>query len=117
MKTVFGLVTKSSSFYRRRPLHMFSHQVMVLRFLGRRTGRRYAIPVSYYRDEMTGMVTCMTDASGVWWKNLLSEDAYRDYSERDASSCLKLGWKPLISKRSAAHWTVFAVAVASVRSS
>ena len=35
-------------------------------FRGRRTGRRYAIPVSYYRDAMTGMVTCMTDASGVW---------------------------------------------------
>ena len=76
MKTVFGLVNKIVVFLSETPLHMlFSHQVMVLRFRGRRTGRRYAIPVSYYRDEMTGMVTCMTDASGVWWKNLLSEDA------------------------------------------
>ena len=76
MKTVFGLVNKIVVFLSETPLHLlFSHQVMVLRFLGRRTGRRYAIPVSYYRDEMTGMVTCMTDASGVWWKNLLSEDA------------------------------------------
>jgi hypothetical protein len=76
MKKVFGLVNKVVVFLSETPLHLlFSHQVMVLRFSGRRTRRAYAIPVSYGRDETTGKIVCMTDASGVWWKNLLSEDA------------------------------------------
>ena len=40
MKTVFGLVNKVVVFLSETPLHLlFSHQVMVLRFRGRRTGR------------------------------------------------------------------------------
>ena len=75
MKNVFGLVNKVVVFLSETPLHrLFSHQVMVLRFAGRRTGRAYAIPVSYGRDESTGRVVCMTDVSGVWWKNLLVVD-------------------------------------------
>ena len=76
MKIVFGLVNKVVVFLSETPLHLlFSHQVMVLHFSGRRTGRAYAIPVSYGRDETTGKIVCMTDASGVWWKNLISENS------------------------------------------
>lgn len=76
MKKLFGLVNKVVVLLSETPLHrLFSHQVMVLRFSGRRSGRAYAIPVSYGRDEATGKVTCMTDVSGVWWKNLLAVDS------------------------------------------
>ena len=37
-------------------------------------GKHYAIPVSYGRDEMSHKLICMTDVSGVWWKNLLAVD-------------------------------------------
>lgn len=55
------------------PLHrLFSHQVLVLRFVGRRSGKGYAIPVSYLvADDSTQTLLCMTDVSGVWWKNLI----------------------------------------------
>ena len=73
MKRMFRFVNKVVVFLSETPLHLlFSHQVMVLRFRGRRTGRSYAIPVSYFLDAKTGEVSCMTDVSGVWWKNLLS---------------------------------------------
>jgi hypothetical protein len=76
MKKLFGLVNKVIVLLSETPLHrLFSHQVMVLRFSGRRSGRPYAIPVSYGLDGTTGTVTCMTDVSGVWWKNLLAVDS------------------------------------------
>ena len=54
----------------------FSHQVMVLHFSGRRSGKLYAIPVSYLRisGESESRILCMTDARGVWWKNLQDTD-------------------------------------------
>ena len=75
MKRMFRFVNKVVVFLSETPLHLlFSHQVMVLRFRGRRTGKHYAIPVSYGRDEMSHKLICMTDVSGVWWKNLLAVD-------------------------------------------
>jgi len=56
------------------PVHrLFSHQVLVLRFAGRRSGRGYAIPVSFLliaHDESRAL-HCMTDIKGVWWRNLV----------------------------------------------
>jgi hypothetical protein len=43
-----------------------SSYVMLLRFRGRKTGRRYTIPVGYYRDGGTVLTT--TDDR--WWRNL-----------------------------------------------
>ena len=75
MKLMFRFINKAVVFMSETPLHMlFSHQVMVLRFCGRRTGKHYAIPVSYGRDETSHKLVCMTDVSGVWWKNLLAVD-------------------------------------------
>ena len=47
---------------------LVSHQVVVLGFSGRRSGRRYTLPVSYLRRD--GEVLCMTDRNGIWWRNL-----------------------------------------------
>ena len=42
-------------------------------FKGRRSGRSFAIPVSYIPSgEVDGkQLLCMTDINGVWWRNLL----------------------------------------------
>lgn len=74
MKTFFRwfnalIVTLSET-----PFHwLYSHQVMVLRFNGRRSGHPYTIPVSYLLKEGLGRrrILCMTDVSGLWWKNLI----------------------------------------------
>ena len=47
---------------------LVSHQVVVLDFSGRRSGRRYTIPVTYMRRD--GKVLCMTERKGIWWRNL-----------------------------------------------
>ena len=74
MKTLFRLINPIVFAASRTPLHwLFSHQVMVLIFKGRRSGRSFAIPVSYMPGaEVDGKhLLCMTDINGVWWRNLL----------------------------------------------
>ena len=46
---------------------------MILMFKGRRSGRSFAIPVSYMPGaEVDGkQLLCMTDINGIWWRNLL----------------------------------------------
>lgn len=47
---------------------LVSHQVVVLGFTGRRSGRNFAIPVTYLRRD--GEILCMTERNGIWWRNL-----------------------------------------------
>ncbi|MEU5878808.1 nitroreductase/quinone reductase family protein [Spirillospora sp. NPDC047279] len=52
----------------RSPAHrLMSRSTMVLTVTGRRTGKEYTFPVSYYRTG--GAITCYTD--GGWWRNLV----------------------------------------------
>ena len=55
----------------RSPLHRLrSHRVLLLEFHGRRTGRRYRMPVSFWERE-PGQVICLSSATwSRWWKNL-----------------------------------------------
>jgi len=46
---------------------MVGQGVALLRFTGRRTGKHYAIPVSYYREDDT--VTVVTKRLRNWWRN------------------------------------------------
>lgn len=46
-----------------------SGRVLVLRFAGRRTGRRYAVPIAYSRAE-DGALEAVTSVHGAWWRNL-----------------------------------------------
>ena len=49
------------------PLHsMISDKIMIVTFNGRKSGKSYSTPVSYYQED--GFVYCFTHAS--WWKNL-----------------------------------------------
>ncbi len=52
------------------PFHfLISNNILVLKFSGHRTGRRYAIPVSYHEDR-AGILNCLTESSNIWWRNL-----------------------------------------------
>lgn len=42
--------------------------MMILTVTGRRTGRRYEIPISYVADG--AVVVCLTGIDNAWWKNL-----------------------------------------------
>ena len=69
MNRVFALVNPIVVALAQSFLHgLISHQIVVLEFKGRRSGRGYALPVSFVRND--GEVFCMTDRKGIWWRNL-----------------------------------------------
>jgi len=48
------------------PFHVLvSSKIMVLSFTGRKSGKQYATPVSYYREDQ--QVWCFTHSA--WWRN------------------------------------------------
>jgi len=52
----------------RSPLHGFlSKHRMLLTFTGRKSGKRYTIPLSYVQEE--GVILCVTGHTS-WWRNL-----------------------------------------------
>ena len=59
----------------RSPLHRLrSRRVLLLEFTGRRSGRRYRMPVSYWERE-PGRIVCLTSATwSQWWINLDEAD-------------------------------------------
>ena len=68
--TVFPRVNPLARWLLTSPLHpLASWYVMSLRFLGRRTGRAYDVPVVYHRGE-DGVLEAITSRRGVWWRNL-----------------------------------------------
>ncbi|MAD07191.1 MAG: hypothetical protein CMP86_07255 [Gammaproteobacteria bacterium] len=69
MNRLFAFINPIVVVMARSILHrVLSHQVVVLDFSGRRSGRRYTIPVTYLRCD--GEVLCMTERNGIWWRNL-----------------------------------------------
>jgi hypothetical protein len=51
----------------RSPLHsLLSDNTMLISFTGRRSGKRYVVPISYVREDDT--IICFTGSP--WWKNL-----------------------------------------------
>ena len=53
----------------RSPLHgLMSGDIMLITVTGRRSGRRYTMPVSYLRDGER--VRCFTARETAWWRNL-----------------------------------------------
>ena len=54
----------------RSPIHLLvSTQILVTQFNGRKSGKQYRVPVSFYKNENT--YTCVTLRSNLWWKNLI----------------------------------------------
>ena len=53
----------------RSPFHLFfSDNLMLIRYVGRKTGKHYEIPVRY--AERDGAIKCFTDKTAGWWPNL-----------------------------------------------
>jgi deazaflavin-dependent oxidoreductase (nitroreductase family) len=53
----------------RSPFHgMLSNGMMLITVTGRKTGKKYTTPVSYYRDD--GYLWVITSRDRTWWKNL-----------------------------------------------
>ena len=53
------------------PLHfLISQNLVVLNFVGMKTGKNYALPLSYFEDPK-GQLSCVTDRRNIWWRNLL----------------------------------------------
>ena len=69
---VFPRVNPLARALLRSPLHrLMSGRVLVLRFRGRRSGARYAVPVVYSRAA-DGALEAATSVYGKWWRNLES---------------------------------------------
>ena len=63
------LINPVVAFLARSPLHfIISHQVLVIQFKGRKSGKQYLVPVSYHEHESS--YTCVTLRSNIWWRNL-----------------------------------------------
>jgi deazaflavin-dependent oxidoreductase (nitroreductase family) len=53
----------------RSPLHgMLSNSMMLITVTGRKTGKKYTLPVGYYREN--GYLWVLTSRERTWWKNL-----------------------------------------------
>jgi len=63
------LINPVVAFLARSPLHfLISHQVLVIQFKGKKSGKQYLVPVSYHEHESS--YTCVTLRSNIWWRNL-----------------------------------------------
>ena len=63
------LINPFVAFLARSPLHfLISHQVLIIQFKGRKSGKQYLVPVSYHEHESS--YTCVTLRSNIWWRNL-----------------------------------------------
>ena len=66
------MLNKTMKFVLRSPLHgMISKYLTLITFTGRKSGKTYTTPVSYYQEN--NQVTIFTHAS--WWKNLQSDES------------------------------------------
>ena len=53
----------------RSPLHfIISHQILVIKFEGKKSRKNYLVPVSYHQHASS--YTCVTLRSNIWWRNL-----------------------------------------------
>ena len=65
----------------RSPLHgLLSQNTMLLEFTGRKSGRKYVTPVSYY--EGGGRVHCFAARDSAWWRNLIEPAPVRTWRRR-----------------------------------
>ena len=68
-EALFPVANRTMALLLCSPLHgLASGSIMLLRFSGRRTGKRRATPVRYLRDG-PGRVVCLTSRGTAWWHN------------------------------------------------
>ena len=57
-------------FILKSPLHyLLSHFFIVLHVEGKKTRKKYFIPVSFF-EHKKGLLSCVTDKPNIWWRNL-----------------------------------------------
>ena len=105
MKKLFRWINPLVFGVSKTPFHwLFSHQVMVLQFKGRRSGKAYAIPVSYMPGDAAHgrRLLCMTGINGLWWKNLIDARCIRvTHRGRQKDACVRVIASDLTIKREA----------------
>jgi deazaflavin-dependent oxidoreductase (nitroreductase family) len=70
MNLLFKILNPIMKAILRSPFHgMISGRIMIITFTGRRSGKQYSTPVSYFRDG--DGVICATHSN--WWKNIGAE--------------------------------------------
>ncbi len=66
---MFCVINPIMRFSLRSPIHgIFSKNIMLICYQGRKTGKYYEVPVRYI--EKDGIIKCFTDKSAGWWPNL-----------------------------------------------
>ncbi len=66
---LFPILNRAMRILLRSPLHgVMSDNVMVIHFIGRKTGRRRATPVRYLRESDDALF-CLTGQETGWWHN------------------------------------------------
>ncbi len=66
---VWRIINPFVSLIARSSLHfLISNQLLVICFNGRKSGKKFLIPVSYHKHE--SIYTCVTLRSNIWWRNL-----------------------------------------------
>lgn len=66
-KAAYAIINPTLKAVLRTPLHrLISKRLLILTFTGRKSGKRYEIPVGYVQDGDTLLIT----TESPWWKNL-----------------------------------------------
>ena len=66
---LWHLINPFVSLIARSFLHfLISHQLLVISFNGRKSGKNFLIPVSFHKHGSS--YTCVTLRSNIWWRNL-----------------------------------------------
>ncbi len=72
MALIYKIINPVVKALLRSPFHsVLSNNTLVLSFVGRKSGRRYEIPISYARDGVQFL--CFTAKANQWWRNLRGE--------------------------------------------
>lgn len=58
------------------PQRLLGRTIALITVTGRRTGKRYTTPVTYYRNG--GTVTVLTKTFRTWWRNLERGEPVRE---------------------------------------
>ena len=67
--SLFVIINPMVRLLLRSPLHsLWSHNLMLITFTGRKSGRTYTTPVRYLRTE--NKIQCFTSSQNKWWRNL-----------------------------------------------
>ena len=73
-KRLFAMINPVVKAILRSPLHrLMSRNTMLVEFTGRKSGKFYCTPVSYYLAG--GTVRCVTGKDNQWWRNLVNAES------------------------------------------